>query len=308
MYIGIDLGGTNIAGGVVDENGKILKKLSVPTRAERSFEEIVRDMADLCKKLMSGSEPDCFKAIGIGSPGAIDSKNGIILNAGNLGWKNVNLKAELKKYLDLPINIENDANAAAYGEYRTCGIDADDFIFITLGTGVGGGIIINKRIYRGFNGAGAEIGHMTLMHGGIPCTCGKLGCWEAYASVTALISQTKDAIAKYPDSLMAKSYKKSGIVDGRTAFDAAKKNDKAAQAVVKKYTEYIADGICSLVNIFEPEILLIGGGISKEGEYLLSPIREYCEKNYFCKNIRQTTLGIASLAGDAGIVGAALAT
>lgn len=309
MYIGIDLGGTNIAGGIITESGSIAKKLSVPTRAERPFEEIIRDMANLCQSLISESNTDItqIKAIGVGSPGAIDQKNGIVLNAGNLGWKNAPLRSELSKYFDLPINIENDANAAAYGEYSVCGVDADDFIFITLGTGVGGGIIINRRIYRGFNGAGAEIGHMTLAFGGEKCSCGKRGCWETYASVTALIKQTECAIKNNPESIMAKLFNDSGLIDGRTAFIAAKSGDEAAKAVVKQYLEYVADGICSLVNIFEPKILLIGGGISKEGDYLLNPIREYCKRNYFCKNIEQTHIDIARLGGDAGIVGAALA-
>ena len=166
--------------------------------------------------------------------------------------------------------------------------------------------IIDGKIYRGFNGAGAEVGHSTLMFNGEKCTCGKKGCWEAYGSVTALIRQTSRSIMLNQDSLMAKSYKETGEINGKTAFDAAKTGDKYAQDVVKQYIEYVADGICSLVNIFEPEILLIGGGISKEGDYLLKPINEYCEKNYFCKNIRQTEIGIAALGNDAGIIGAAL--
>lgn len=309
MYIGIDLGGTNIAGGVLDEKCKILKKLSVPTNAGRSFEKIISDMADLINRLIkdSGLSLSDIKAIGVGTPGALDHSAGIVLNAGNLGWKNADLRGELKKYFDLPISIENDANAAAYGEYAVRGEDIDNMIFVTLGTGVGGGIIIDKKIYRGFNGAGAEIGHITLVHGGVRCSCGKAGCWEAYASVSALIGQTEDAIKAHPDSLMAKLYKDTGVIDGKTSFTAAKAGDPAAANVVSTYIDYVADGICSLVNIFEPEVLLIGGGISKEGSYLLDPIIEYCEKNYFCKNIRQTKLAIASLGGDAGIVGAAMA-
>ncbi len=309
MNLGIDLGGTNIVAGLVDDNCNIIKKMSVPTLAERSFEEIIKDMAHLCNRLIEEAKIDIseVKALGVGTPGAVDNKKGIVLHAGNLGWHNAPIKNELGKYFKMPINIENDANAAAYGEYIACGVDIDDFLFITLGTGVGGGIIINKKIYRGFNGAGAELGHFTLVHDGIHCSCGKAGCWEAYASVSALISQTAEAIEENPDSLMAKSYKSVGEINGRTAFDAAKAGDKAAQRVVKKYLEYVADGICSMVNIFEPEVLLIGGGISKEGDYLLKPIAEYCEKNYFCKNIRQTRLGIAELGNDAGIIGAALA-
>lgn len=308
-YLGIDLGGTNIAAGIVSEDGKIINKLSTPTLPQRSFEEIIKDMAFLCNKLLSESGIDIseIQAIGVGTPGAVDNKKGVVLNAGNLGWHNADIKNEMSKYFRVPINIENDANAAAYGEYAVCGIDADDFIFITLGTGVGGGIIINKKIYRGFNGAGAELGHCTLVHDGIKCSCGKAGCWEAYASVSALINQTREAIERNSNSLMAKLYKECGEVNGRTAFDAAKAGDAAAQNVVKKYLEYVADGICSMINIFEPEVLLIGGGISKEGDYLLNPIVDYCEKNWFCKNIRQTRIGIAALGNDAGIVGAALA-
>lgn len=308
-YLGIDLGGTNIAAGIVSEDGKIINKLSTPTLPQRSFEEIIKDMAFLCNKLLSESGIDIseIQAIGVGTPGAVDNKKGVVLNAGNLGWHNADIKNEMSKYFSVPINIENDANAAAYGEYAVCGIDADNFIFITLGTGVGGGIIINKKIYRGFNGAGAELGHCTLVHDGIKCSCGKAGCWEAYASVSALINQTREAIERNSNSLMAKLYKERGEVNGRTAFDAAKAGDVAAQNVLKKYLEYVADGICSMINIFEPEVLLIGGGISKEGDYLLNPIVDYCEKNWFCKNIRQTKIGIAALGNDAGIVGAALA-
>ena len=308
-YLGIDLGGTNIAAGIVSEDGEIINKLSTPTLPQRSFEEIIKDMAFLCNKLLSESGNDIseIQAIGIGTPGAVDNKNGVVLNAGNLGWHNAEIKNEMSKYFSVPINVENDANAAAYGEYAVCGIDADDFIFITLGTGVGGGIIINKKIYRGFNGAGAELGHCTLVHDGIKCSCGKAGCWEAYASVSALINQTREAIERNPNSFMTKLYKERGEVNGRTAFDAAKAGDVAAQNVVEKYLEYVADGICSMINIFEPEVLLIGGGISKEGDYLLNPIVDYCEKNWFCKNIRQTKIGIAALGNDAGIVGAALA-
>jgi len=203
--------------------------------------------------------------------------------------------------------MENDANAAAMGEYVVNGGDVDSFIFITLGTGVGGGIVLNKKIYRGFNCAGAELGHITLIHNGQPCTCGNNGCWEAYASVTALIRQTKEAIEKNPDSLMAKLAEKEGKVSGRTAFDAAKQGDAAAQAVVDQYIEYVADGLLSIVNIFQPEKLVIGGGISKEGDYLLNPIREYIKKYDYNKYMPRVDISIATLFNDAGIIGAALA-
>lgn len=309
MYLGIDLGGTNIAAGLVTESGVIKKSVSTPTVANRPFNEIVRDMAKLCRGILdiTGTDIKDIKSIGIGNPGTIDNKNGVIIYSNNLGWENAHIREEMQKHFDIPVNIENDANAAAYGEYSLYAKDVDNFLFITLGTGVGGGIIIDKKIYRGFNGAGAELGHFTLMHNGIECTCGKKGCWESYGSVTALIRQTSDAIMYNPNSIMAKTYIDAGEINGRTAFDAAKAGDSVAQEVVDNYIAYVADGICSMVNIFEPEVLLIGGGISKEGNYLLDPIKEYCEKNYFCKNIRQTKLGIAKLGNDAGIIGAALA-
>ena len=217
------------------------------------------------------------------------------------------LAEELRKHIDLPVNIENDANAAAYGEYVINGGDVEDFLFITLGTGVGGGVIINKKIYRGFNGVGGELGHVTLVHDGVPCTCGNNGCWEAYASVTALIRQTKEAMDKHPESLMHKLADKEGKVSGRTAFMAAKEGDAAAQAVVDKYVTYVADGINGMINIFQPEKLVIGGGISKEGDYLLNPIIEYVNKHQYNRYMKKTEISIATLFNEAGIIGAALA-
>lgn len=309
MYIGIDLGGTNIAAGVVDENGKILAQDSTPTLNERDYTEIVKDMAMLCKKIIkeAGLEEKDIKAIGIGSPGSIDNENGVVTYANNLKMDNTPIAAELKKYLDVPVNVENDANAAAYGEYVINGEGVDDFIFITLGTGVGGGIVIDKKIYRGFNGAGGELGHTTLVHNGEPCSCGNKGCWEAYASVTALIKQTEAAMKKNPDSLMHKFAEKEQKVSGRTAFDAAKSGDAAAKEVVEQYIAYVADGIMGMINIFQPEKLVIGGGISKEGDYLLKPIIEYVDKYGYNKHMKTTKISIATLFNDAGIIGAALA-
>lgn len=309
MYIGIDLGGTNIAAGLVDENGKIIAKASTPTLAEREYPEIVKDMISLSEKLSSenGIDMKAIEAIGIGSPGSIDYKNGRVAYSNNLRFNNTPIEAEIKKYYDIPVVLENDANAAAFGEYIASGADTDSFVAITLGTGVGGGVIIDKKIYRGFNGAGAELGHFTLVHGGLPCTCGKCGCWESYASVTALIGQTKVAMSKYPESLMNTIAKEKGEVNGRTAFDAAKAGDAAAMQVVRKYTEYVADGIASIINIFQPQKLVVGGGISREGEYLLKPVIEYVRKYDYNKLFEKTEILTASLFNDAGIVGAALA-
>jgi glucokinase len=309
MYIGVDLGGTNIAAGVVDENGKILSQGSTPTLSERHYSEIVKDMADLCKKVTeeAGLSISEIQAIGIGSPGSIDNKNGVVVYANNIKMDNTPIAAELQKYINVPVNVENDANAAAFGEYVINGGGVNDFIFITLGTGVGGGVIINKKIYRGFNGAAGELGHTTLVHNGELCTCGNKGCWEAYASVTALIRQTEEEMKKSPESLMHKVAEKEGKVSGRTAFEAAKQGDEAAKRVVDQYITYVADGITGVINIFQPEKLVIGGGISKEGDYLLRPIIQHVEKYGYNKYMKKTEISIATLFNEAGIIGAALA-
>lgn len=309
MYIGIDLGGTNIAVGLVDENGKILAQGSTPTLAEREYPEIVKDMVTTAEKVVAdaGFRMSDVDAIGVGSPGSIDYANGRVAYANNLKFSNTPIADEIKKYYNVPVVLENDANAAAFGEFIANGHGAKVFVAITLGTGVGGGVIIDNKIFRGFNGAGAELGHFTLMHGGLPCSCGKNGCWEAYASITALINQTKIAMNKYPESLMNTLAKEAGHVSGRTAFDAAKKGDAAAKQVVEKYIEYVADGIVSIVNIFQPEKLVIGGGISKEGDYLLNPIVEYVKKYDYNKLFKRTEITAATLFNDAGIIGAALA-
>jgi len=311
MYLGIDLGGTNIAVGLVDDSPKVIADASCPTDAGRPYQEIVKDMADLCNKVMAegGATLNDIKGIGIGSPGSIDSANGVVLYANNLGWDHVPLRAELGKYFpNIPIGVENDANAAAYGEYVVNGNGSDSFVAITLGTGIGGGIVLDQKIYRGHNGSGGELGHTTLVFGGEPCTCGKPGCWEAYAAVTALIRQTKAAMEANPDSLMVKLAEDAGKVSGRTAFDAAKQGDNAAQQVVDTYIRYVAEGIVNVINIFQPETLVIGGGISKEGDYLLKPIQEYVNTYTYGGVEPRTKLMIATLFNDAGIIGAALAS
>ncbi len=309
MYIGVDLGGTNIAVGLVDESGKIVAQDSTPTINTRPYEEIVKDMAELAIKVTenAGYKKEDIKAVGIGSPGTVDNKNGVVVYANNLKMENAEIAKEFRKTFDVPVNIENDANAAAYGEYIATGVDASCFVFITLGTGVGGGVVLNGEIFRGFNNAGGELGHMTLMYDGEPCSCGRKGCWEAYASVTALISQTKKAMEENPDSLMHKLAKDFGKVNGRVAFDAAKAGDEAGKVVVNQYIKYVAEGIASVVNIFQPEKLVIGGGISKEGDYILEPLKKYVNANDYNKFMPKTEIEIARLFNDAGIVGAALA-
>lgn len=306
-YLGIDLGGTNIAVGIVDKDGNIIKKDSVPTLAGRKSEEIINDMADLCLKVVkdAGMEMDDIISVGLGCPGIVDNKSGVIKHLSNVGMTNVPISDILFKKLNKKVKVENDANAAALGEYKLYGDNSDSFIFITLGTGIGGGIIINGKIYSGFNGAGAELGHMKIEIDGEKCPCGCYGCWEQYGSVTALIKWTKQAMEKNPDSIMNKWLENHQSISGRTAFDCAKQGDKAAIEVVDLYVKYLAEGIMSVINVFQPQKIVIGGGISKEGDYLLNPIKE---KVYACKYnnyVEKTKIEIAKLFNDAGIIGAA---
>lgn len=308
-YAGIDLGGTNIAAGIVDEKGVIIESKSIPTGSGRDFREIVRDMAELIKELAdSAGIPLCdIAAAGIGCPGSIDSTCGVCEYSNNLNMCHADLAGEFKKHIDIPVYVENDANVAALGEYEINAKGSKSFVFVTLGTGVGGGVIINGEIFRGFNGVGAELGHTVINVDGEQCTCGRKGCWEAYASVTALIRQTKEAMENHKDSLMHEYAEKEGKVSGLTSFLAAKQGDKYAIEVVSKYFEYIAEGITNLVNIFQPEKLVIGGSISKEGDYLLKPVSEFVQKNDYNRYMPKAKIEIAKLFGDAGIIGAAIA-
>ncbi len=308
-WLGIDLGGTNIATGVVDENYKIVGTGKIKTNTGRSADEIADDMAKSVYMAIEDAKIDKSEivAIGIGSPGAIDPQNGVVGFAANLGFNNVPLCKMLKDRTGFDFYIENDANAAAYGELIAgAGKGKKDFIAITLGTGVGGGIIIDGKIYSGFNHGGGELGHTVIVHEGEQCTCGRRGCWEAYASATALIRQTKFAMIRDKRTAMWEIAGTLENVNGRTAFDGMRKGDKTAAAVVDKYIEYVSEGIIDMINIFQPEVLCIGGGISKEGDNLLIPIRKYADERSFTRNFAdRTEIKIAQLGNDAGIIGAA---
>lgn len=312
MYtIGIDLGGTNIAVGIVDENMKIIAKGSVPTNPPRSAEEIATDMASLTKDIAEkASIPfDEIKWVGIGTPGTANSDTGIIEYANNLGFDQVPMVSIMEKKLGKKVFIENDANAAAYGEFKAgAAKGANSAVVITLGTGIGGGIIIDGRIYQGFNFAGAELGHTVIVNGGRECTCGRLGCWEAYASATGLANLTKDSMKANKDSKMWEITNGSlDAVNGKTAFDAMRAGDAAGSKVVDLYISYLGCGLVNVINIFQPEILCLGGGICKEGDNLLKPLSAMINKEHYSRYAKkQTKLCVASLGNDAGIIGAAL--
>lgn len=308
-YIGVDLGGTNIAIGLVDADGNILAKKSVKTLAQRPFSEIMKDMADGIFALLEqqGVSLDDVDSVGIASPGSLDTAEGVLVCAYNFkDGINVPLRALLQRHIDKPVFIGNDANVAALGEVVAGAAKGyKDAVMITLGTGVGGGIIIDGKIYEGYRSAGAELGHLLLEHNGRQCTCGRRGCWEAYASATALIEQTKEAMTAHPESVMNETALDQ--VDGRTAFDAMRRGDAAAKQVVDTYIEYIGEGIVDLVNIFRPEILLIGGGICNEGETLLKPLRAFVHKYSFGGDLNAPQhIAVAQLGNDAGIIGAAM--
>ena len=311
MYrLGIDLGGTNIAAGVVDENFKIVGSGKVKTGAGRSAQEIVKDMAQAARIAVknAGLELSDIYSLGIGSPGSVVPSKGVVAYTNNLNFKNVPICAMIKELLGIDAYIENDANAAAYGELLAgAGKGCKDLVAITLGTGVGGGVIIDGKIFSGSNNAGTELGHTVICVDGIHCSCGRDGCWEAYASATALIRQTKDEMSRCPDSVMWELV--NGDLDnvsGITAFDAMRKGDAAGQRVVDKYLRYVAIGITNMINIFQPDVLCIGGGVSKEGDTIIKPITDFVVRERYSKNIeKQTVIKTAALGNDAGIIGAA---
>ncbi len=308
--LGIDFGGTDIKAGVVNENFEIICKGSVPTRPDHDFEKVVADMARLAYDVAdkAGIPFDEITCIGIGTPSYVHPVTKRLVFSNNTGWVNVPLFDELRKHIPRPISVGNDANCAIIGEaIAGAAKKYDNVVLLTLGTGVGGGVILNRKLFAGADSMGAELGHTPFRIGGEACTCGMYGCFEAYASVSALIRQTKAAMAEHPESLMIEyTEAKNGRVTGRTAFDCARQGDETAQQVVDTYIDYVAHGIGGFINIFRPDIVLIGGGISNEGEYLLRPINEKLPAYVLSyKHIGAPPVIAATLGNDAGIIGAA---
>jgi len=310
MYnIGIDLGGTNIKVGVVDGNYNIVGKSNIKTNLPRPSEEIAESIAEGVKLACAdaGISVSDVNSIGIGTPGVANRNTGVVLYSCNLGFNNFELGKVLGEKLGTQIFVENDANAAAFGEVvNGAGKGYKNVVVVTLGTGVGGGIIIDGKIYTGFNFCGGELGHTVIEYNGRQCGCGRKGCFEAYSSATALINMTKEAMEANPDSEMWRIAESIENVDGKTAFDGMRAGDKTAIGVVDMYINYLGCGLVNIVNTFQPELLLIGGGICKEGENLTKPLNEYIERESYCIDLhRSTKLDIAKLGNDAGIIGAA---
>lgn len=316
MYrIGIDLGGTNIAAGLVNETFEIIAKESTPTLVGRPSEEIVNDIAKLCKNLCAtaGISQADVTSVGIASPGIVDDETGEVIYANNLGFKHFPIIPLLREQLEIKeYHIENDANAAAWGEaIAGAAKGSKSSVMITLGTGVGGGIVSDGKVFKGFNNAAGELGHIVIEVDGVPCSCGRRGCWEAYSSATALIRMTKEKLdecaAQGRETKMTELVAAKGKVNGRTAFDGKRLGDEAASEVVDQYTKYLASGLASMINIFQPEVLSIGGGISNEGQYLLDLVTPLVRaQQYGTGLVPNTDLRIATLKNDAGIIGAAV--
>lgn len=310
MRIGIDMGGMSIKFGLVDEKNCIIEKWVIPTRTDVPATEMVEDMIqavfDLLKK-QNLSPGDC-EGIGIGSPGTIDDEKGIILYSNNFGWENVAIVTQMKEKLPVKIRIANDADAAALGEvYAGAAKGAKSAVLLTLGTGVGGGVILNRKIFHGPLNGGTELGHMVIQAGGESCTCGRTGCLEAYASATALLRMARQAAENNPESIMNEMCENQlENMNGIIPFEAAGRGDKAALGVIEEYENYLAIGIANVINIFRPEMIILGGGVAAQKENLTRPLKEKVGGLCFGGDYGEIARIVTSeLGNDAGIIGAA---
>ena len=311
MYrAGIDLGGTNIKAGIVGDDQKILAEASVPTQVERPWQEIAGDMAKLVKDLLNHLKIDEkeLAGVGVGSPGTVDAKSGVVLYSNNFNWNDVALAAELKTYFSCPVRISNDANCAALGEVKAgAAREAKNAILLTLGTGVGGGVILDGKVFEGAHAGGAELGHTSLIFGGELCTCGRKGCVEAYVSATALIRDARRAAENNPSSLLNRLCEGDLLkMNGKIPFDAAERGDAAGKKVVDDYITFLGETIANFVNIFRPDVVLLSGGVCNQREKLTEPLTEYIKgkcfggEKAFIPEVRCAILG-----NSAGIIGAA---
>lgn len=297
MYrIGIDLGGTNTVAGLVDENGRIVDRESVKTNLPTDLGRIVRDIDFLCRTLMErhSLENDEICIVGVGVPCTANCQTGWMEDADHLGFSGGPLVEELEKALCLPVAIGNDADCAAWGEYQTGRYASDSFVMVTLGTGIGGGIILGGKLITGINNAAGEIGHMTIAMGGEPCGCGLSGCFESYGSASALIRHAREATGE-------------DITEAKEVFDRAASGEQPFVRLLDEYTTHLAVGLTNLINIFGPAYICLGGGVSRAGDALLVPVREKTYDRMFAKAAaRKPQIILAKLDNDAGVLGAAL--
>ena len=309
-YIGIDLGGTNIAVGVVSEEGAILSQVSVPTLAQRPYQDVIRDMAGCVKDaiLKAGMEEKDIKSIGIGIPGVAEGSTGVVFNCTNLGWFNEPLADEMRRYFSLPVFIGNDANVAALAEsYAGVSKNCRSSVMLTLGTGVGGGIVIDGKPWSGAHGRGGEIGHMTLVPDGVPCTCGNNGCVERYCSATALIRMGRQECFAFEGSMMlAKTGGDPEKLNARIVIDCAKEGDACATRVFNDFVRFLAMAINNITAFFDPDMIVLGGGVSGAGDFLLKAVEALLPRYQMFKALPIPKVALAKLGNEAGIIGAAM--
>ena len=316
MYtIGVDLGGTNIAIGLCDDELKIVDKGSVPTKAQREPKLIIKDMAALAEEIIKRNNLSLsdISYVGIAAPGTVNSKTGVIEYSNNIPFLNFPISDVFKSFLPVEkVYIANDANAAALAEALAGSAKGTkNSVMITLGTGVGGGVILDGKIFDGgVNCAGAELGHTVIVSRGRQCSCGRRGCWEAYSSATGLTNMTKEKMTELKlkgiPSLLFDEAEKDGKISARTAFNAMRRGDAAGKEIVDDYIFYLAEGITNMINIFQPEVLSIGGGVCNEKEYLTKPLMAHVLADQYTRtNKNKTKIVTATLGNDAGIIGAA---
>ncbi len=307
----IDLGGTNIGIGIVSEEGELVFKTSVPVEDNKNPEALLTQMAEGTKKCIEdcGIEKENIVFVGIGVPGLIKGPKGPVILAANINWHNVDAVSFLEEKIGLPVFLGNDADCAAMGEYHSgSGKQYQSLIMITLGTGIGGGAVYNGKLFPGFSGFGGEYGHIPLVHNGVQCGCGKKGCFEIYGSANALKRETREAAEQHPESLIWELCEGNlDNIGGRTAFDAADQGDETGKAVVEQYINYLADGLSGIVNVFRPEVVVLGGGVSNQGASLLDPLNEKVRELCLApETIEPPKVVKATLGNSAGIIGAGL--
>ncbi|WP_106497146.1 ROK family glucokinase [Lentibacillus sp. Marseille-P4043] len=306
LIIGIDIGGTTSKIGLLDLQGAIVCKWEIPTSTANNGDSIVQDIWQSISDTLSTSQIKAVIGIGIGAPGFIDGATGLVYEAVNIGWKDFQLAAYFSSIVNLPVFVENDANIAVLGEnWKGAGNQSENLIALTLGTGVGGGIIANGTILNGVNGTAGEIGHITVNPEGYPCNCGKKGCLETIASATGIVRQAMERIKQEPTSHLASFYQQSGVVTAKDIFDLAHNGDPDCKAIVERTGDVLGFAIANLATVINPSTLLIGGGVSKAGDQLLSSINSAFTKYALPRVSEVCKLKIAQLGNDAGIIGAA---
>ncbi|HEY4602639.1 MAG TPA: ROK family glucokinase [Cerasibacillus sp.] len=307
IHIGIDIGGTSIKIGFIDQVGQIIHKWEIPTRKEESGIHIVQDIRDSIveKQIALSIDDNQFVGIGVGAPGFIDHKRGTV-HAVNIGWTDYQLKQCVQEKFNLPVWIENDANMAVLGEnWRGAGNGEENVMLITLGTGVGGGVIANGELLRGESGAASEIGHVTVERNGVTCNCGREGCLETIASATGMVRQAKETIDKHPQSHMAQFYRKNKAISVKDLFSLAEQGEQLSQQIIDNTTNVLATAIQNMATLINPSRILIGGGVSNAGEALLKPLRDKFIAKALPRISKPCELKSAELGNDAGIIGAA---